>query len=146
VSANSFSIKNLAQFVWFQCDRPVHFLAPGGHRKEIGVTVEHRGENRRAVKAPLSAEACDPRASMAVGCGGAVRALLASAAVSFLLLHALAQFRDPTPVLAALALLFANGYGMLSLSPHSGRAPKAALIFALFVGARPPFPSPRKRA
>ncbi len=94
----------------------------------------------------LSAEACDPRASMAlgcgVGCGGAVRVLLASAAVSFLLLHALAQFRDPAPVLVALALLFANGYGMLSLSPHSGRAPKAALIFALFVGARPPFLSP----
>jgi len=39
------------------------------------------------------------------------------------------------PVLAALALLFINGYGMLSLSPNSGRAPRAALIASLLIGA-----------
>jgi hypothetical protein len=78
---------------------------------------------------------------MAAGGGGALSmAAFASVALAVAAITVGSQRAlldaDMAPVGTALALLFINCYGMLSVSPKSGVGPRAAFIAALFIGKR----------
>jgi len=75
----------------------------------------------------------------ATGCGRSLAATAAAAlalvACGHLVHRAGSLGAEMVPVAFALALLFINGYGMLSVSPKHGWGPRAAFILAILIGA-----------
>ena len=79
------------------------------------------------------------RGMLGAGCGRSLAATAAAALALVACAHVVPCAGSPCaeilPVASALALLFINGYGLLSVSPKHGWGPRAAFIAAILIGA-----------